>query len=310
MSISGSGVVCDAANPQDDSGHAPAIDRSFLYAALAMIAGFLLVAVPTWFTLAREVWATEEQSHGPVVLGVATWLLWSKREAIARVESPPATTAGAIMLSIGCVLYAIGRSQAVIQAEVLAHLLFIAAALLWLRGWQGLRLAWFPLFFLLFTIPLPGVLVQAVTLPLKSAVSYVAEQLLAWAGYPVARTGVILMVGQYQLMVADACAGLTSMFTLEAFGLLYMHVMGYTSRLRNVIVGILVIPCAFIANVVRVMVLVLVTYHLGNEAGQGFVHSFAGIVLFVVAFVLLICCDWLVGRWLTQRGHLSPVVAA
>lgn len=306
MSTSGAGAAQGEAALQSPAGQAPAMDRAFVYAALAMIAGFLLVAVPTWVTLSHDVWATEEQSHGPVVLGVAMWLLWSKRHAIAASEAPPATVSGAIVLAIGFVLYAIGRSQAVIQAEVLSHILFISAALLWLRGWPGLRLALFPLFFLLFTIPLPGVLVQAVTLPLKSAVSYVAEQLLAWGGYPVARTGVILMVGQYQLMVADACAGLTSMFTLEAFGLLYMHVMGYTSRLRNVIVGILVIPCAFIANVVRVMVLVLITYHLGNDAGQGFVHSFAGIVLFVVAFILLIGCDWLVGHWLARRERLSP----
>lgn len=305
MSTSEAGVASSDVAPKEPARQTPSIDPSFVHAALAMIVGFLIIAVPTWITLSHEVWATEEQSHGPVVLGVAIWLLWSKRHAIAAVRAPPATVAGALALGIGCVLYALGRSQAVIQAEVLAHLIFIAAALLWLRGWEGLRLAWFPLFFLLFCIPLPGVLVQAVTLPLKSAVSYVAEQLLAWGGYPVARTGVILMVGQYQLMVADACAGLTSMFTLEAFGLLYMHVMGYTSRLRNIIVGILVIPCAFIANVVRVMVLVLVTYHLGNDAGQGFVHSFAGIVLFVVAFILLICCDWVVGRWLARRERLS-----
>lgn len=290
-------------SPAVQPGTAPParLPRDFAQAALLMLAGWLLVAVPTWHTLAGDVWATEEQSHGPVVLAVAMWLLWSKRHDIAQASGPAASWAGGMVLAAGVLLYALGRSQAVIQAEVLALLLFLAAGLLWLGGWPALRRAWFPLFFLLFTIPLPGVLVQALTLPLKSAVSYVAEHLLVWAGYPVARTGVILMVGQYQLLVADACAGLTSMFTLEAFGLLYMHMMGYTSRLRNVLVGILVIPCAFVANVVRVMVLVLVTYHLGNDAGQGFVHGFAGIVLFVVAFVLLIGCDWLLGRWLARR---------
>lgn len=277
------------------------LDREFAVAALAMVAGIALVAVPTWMTLARDVWSTEEQSHGPVVLGVALWLLWSLRQAIAAAPHKPAVWEGGLTLLAGLVLYVIGRSQAVIQAEVLALILFIATALLWLRGRRALRIAWFPLFFLLFTIPLPGVLVQAITLPLKSAVSYVSAHILHWMGYPVGRTGVILMVGQYQLLVADACAGLTSMFTLEAFGLLYMHVMGYTSKLRNVLLGVLVIPCAFIANVVRVIVLVLVTYHLGNEAGQGFVHGFAGIVLFVVAFILLIGCDWVVGRWLARR---------
>jgi exosortase len=117
---------------------------------------------------------------------------------------------------------------------------------------------------------------------------------------------VILTIGQYQLLVADACAGLTSMFTLEAFGLLYMHVMGYTSRLRNLFLGALVVPCAFAANVTRVIVLVLITYYFGNEAGQGFVHVFAGLLLFVVAFLLIVQCDHLVGRWLARRARAKP----
>ncbi|MEZ5643425.1 MAG: exosortase/archaeosortase family protein [Burkholderiaceae bacterium] len=81
--------------------------------------------------------------------------------------------------------------------------------------------------------------------------------------------------------MADACAGLNSMFTLEALGLLHMHLMGYTNPVRNTLLAILIIPIAFIANIIRVMILVLVTFHLGDEAGQGFVHDFAGMVLFM-----------------------------
>jgi exosortase/archaeosortase family protein len=102
-------------------------------------------------------------------------------------------------------------------------------------------------------------------------------------------------VGQYQLLVADACAGLNSMFTLEALGLLYMNMMKYTSVTRNVVLSILVIPIAFVANVVRVMILVLVTYHFGDAAGQGFVHSFAGMVLFLVGLLLVLATDFLLG---------------
>ena len=52
------------------------------------------------------------------------------------------------------------------------------------------------------------------------------------------------------------------------------------------------------------------SYHLGNDAGQGFVQSFAGIVLFVVAFILLICCDWLVGLWLARRERRAAEAIA
>ncbi|MDX9844578.1 MAG: archaeosortase/exosortase family protein, partial [Aquabacterium sp.] len=150
--------------------------------------------------------------------------------------------------------------------------------------------------------PLPGVLVQAMTMPLKSAVSVVAEQLMYWAGYPIARTGVTLTVGQYQLLVADACSGLNSLFTLEALGFLYMRVMNYTSKARNVILGLAIIPISFISNVTRVIILIMVTYHLGDEAGQGFMHGFAGMVLFAVALVLTYGVDRLLAARFDDQG--------
>ena len=85
------------------------------------------------------------------------------------------------------------------------------------------------------------------------------------------------------------------MFTLEALGLLYMNLMKYTSVARNVVLTILVVPIAFGANIVRVMILVLVTYHFGDAAGQGFVHSFAGMVLFMVGLIFVLLADYALG---------------
>jgi exosortase/archaeosortase family protein len=63
-----------------------------------------------------------------------------------------------------------------------------------------------------------------------------------------------------------------------------------------------VIPIAFIANVVRVMILILVTFHFGDEAGQGFVHTFAGMLLFGVGLVMMLATDSVLGRVL-GRTH-------
>jgi exosortase len=157
------------------------------------------------------------------------------------------------------------------------------------------------LFFMFFMTPFPEAGVAIVTGPLKSAVSTVAANLLYALNYPVSRVGVILNVGQYQLLVADACAGLNSMFTLEALGLLYMNLMKYTSVARNITLAILVIPIAFAANIVRVMILVLVTYHFGDAAGQGFVHGFAGMVLFIVGLVFVLAADHVLG-WIFKEN--------
>jgi exosortase len=111
-----------------------------------------------------------------------------------------------------------------------------------------------------------------------------------------------MTVGPYQLLVADACAGLNSMFTLEALGLLYMQLMNYKSAVRNVFLAIVVIPISFFANIIRVIILVLVTYHFGDEAGQGFVHGFAGMVLFMVALTLILFVDGLLTLALRKRS--------
>jgi exosortase B len=160
---------------------------------------------------------------------------------------------------------------------------------------------WFALFFMVFMIPLPGVFVDALTQPMKMAVSYVAEFVLYHFGYPISRSGVILQIGQYQLLVADACAGLNTLFTLEALGLLYLNLIRHQSAIRNILLAILIVPISFIANVIRVIVLTLITYHFGDEAGQGFLHGFAGMVLFMAALMLIIACDGLLRLIMPHR---------
>jgi len=188
-----------------------------------------------------------------------------------------------------------------------SQILVLAALLLLFKSYAGVKCAFFVLFFMLFMVPLPGALVAALTSPLKSMVSAVASQILNFAGYPVGRSGVLLTVGPYQLLVADACAGLNSMFTLEALGMLYMNIMGYTSFRRNLALAILIIPISFAANVVRVMILVLVTYHFGDEAGQGFVHGAAGMVLFAVALTLMLLTDRILSFFIPDRARKAKV---
>src|SRR5690606_32803996 len=143
--------------------------------------------------------------------------------------------------------------------------------------------------------------VQIITAPLKAAVSTVAENALYYAGYPIGRSGVTLTIGPYNLMVADACAGLNSIFALEAIGVFYLSMMEYKSRLRNVLIAVLILPISFVSNVIRVIALVLVTYYFGDEVGQGFVHSFAGIFLFMVATMFTISTDSVLGMVLGKK---------
>lgn len=268
------------------------IDR---VAAALFAASFLLLYWPTALTLNRVVWSHVEQSYGPIFLAASAWLFWQRRDQLMSIPANAALGTGFATLAVALLLYALGRSQSIIMFETGSMIVFLIAVLLLTKGWRAVRVSVLPLVILLFVVPLPGEFVAAVTAPLKAAVSSVAASLLAWAGYPVGRTGVILMVGPYQMLVADACAGLTSMFTLEAIGLVYMGLRPSPSRMHDITLGVLLVPIAFAANVIRVLILVLVTYHLGDEAGQGFIHGAAGIVLFAIATLFMLVADKLLG---------------
>ena len=290
-------------NPPVDSPRLPTAVRETLplqqqlliWAPVAL--GMAVMFVPTLRDLFTGVWSQDEQGHGPIILAISIWLFYRKWR-VAMVDTPlrPARLAGGLSLVLGLLSFMVGRSQAIVQMEAGAVIPVLVGIILIFRGWQALKAFWFPLFFMVFMVPLPGIFVQALTIPLKTAVSIVVENMLFWLGYPIARTGVILQVGQYQMLVADACAGLHTLFTLEAIGLLYMNLVGHESVRRNLFLAVLIVPISFTANVIRVTVLVLITYYFGDEAGQGFLHGFAGMTLFLSALVLIIAVDTALGK--------------
>jgi len=264
-----------------------------------VVLGLLALYVPTYWMLAHGLWNSEEQAHGPIVLVVALFLIWQRRAIFTNSDGYQPkhveVATGWVLLIVGLLAYALGRSLEILLLEVGSQIPVILGALLITQGVRAARALWFALFFLVFMIPLPSFIVDTATGPLKQYISIIAEHVLYVAGYPIARSGVMLTVGPYQLLVADACSGLHSMFSLSAMGLLYLYLMQRTSVTRNLIIMAAILPIAFVANVVRVMVLVLVTYHLGDEAGQGFLHGFAGIMLFIIGLLFLFVLDWVLG---------------
>lgn len=280
-----------------------------------IVLGLLGLYVPMYAALATDLWSTQDQAHGPIVLMVVLFLAWQKRDVILDkpLLGPSATASivGWIIFIVGLLSYVLGRSQDILMFDIGSQILVFSAVLLITRGTHALKHMWFPLFFIFFMIPLPGFFLDAVTLPMKIAVSTVAEQILYWFDYPIARSGVVLQIGQYQLLVADACAGMHTLISLEALGLLYLNLVKHDSLFRNFALALLIIPISFTANVIRVIVLTLVTFYFGDEAGQGFIHGFAGMVLFVVALTLIMSVDSLL-QYFSKRleaGKSKPTIA-
>ena len=256
--------------------------------------------------LNNGLWSSSEHGHGPIVLAVSLWLLWKRwDDAKAGAVLQPRPGMAWAMLLLGAMLYLSGRTFDVVYVEVGSVIPMIIGILLLTGGTAMVKALAFPLFFMIFMIPLPGFVVEPISQVMKMTVSSAAEFILFNLGYPIARTGVILQMGQYQLLVADACAGMRTLFMLEALGILYLNVVRYSSALRNVTLALLIVPISFTANVIRVCVLALITYYWGDEAGQGFLHGFAGMVLFITALGLTISADTLLRRIGGGKVHMA-----
>jgi exosortase B len=265
--------------------------------------GLLGLYIPTYWNLAHTLWLSDEQFHGPIIAMIVAYLCVTRRNELIALTPEPSNASGALTLSIGLLIYVVGRSQDIIMFEVGSQIPVFAGTMLLMQGKSSLRILWFPLFYLVFMIPLPGVMIDSLTGPLKQWVSVIVEETLYDIGYPIARSGVTITIGQYQLLVADACSGLHSMFTLMATGLLFIYLIARKNWLYNIIMLSSILPIAFLANIIRVMALILITYHFGDDAGQGFLHGFAGMILLVVAVLSLFMLDALLTRWLGTKKN-------
>jgi len=277
---------------------------------IAVLLSLLVLYAPVFHDLFVTVWNSDTQSHGPIVLGIGIWFFYFKTRQI--LEKPQtfksAPLIGWPLIVFGGCLYLIGYSQSVYIISILS-LVFVLCGLICIVFGSKIALKyWFALFFFVFLIPWPASVIDTLTQPMKIAVSYASDHLLYALDYPIARSGVILQIGQYKLLVADACAGLNSLFTLEAIGLLYINVINHQAFWRNVLLAVLIVPISFTSNVLRVCTLALITFHMGDEAGQGFLHNFSGMVLFLTALILIIVIDSLIQK-IAEKFKLKSLLS-
>ena len=123
-----------------------------------------------------------------------------------------------------------------------------------------------------------------------------STQLLQLFGVPVVREGVTLFVAQYQLLVEDACAGMNAILGLTSLGLFYAYLQHGASWRYCAALAVFIIPIALLANVVRIIILVLITWQFGNEAAQGYLHGTAGLVTFATGLLLVFALDSLLSK--------------
>jgi exosortase len=256
----------------------------------AILLALLAAYVPVYRELATSLWRVEAYAHGPLILLAVLALTVAHRAELSRLAPTRRPVAGGLVLLAGLVMLWLGVMRAFPAWMVASHLPVFAGIVMMLWGQRGLRTLWFPLLFLVFLIPLPAIFIEVMTWQMKEWIALTSVGLLDALGYPVARSGMIILVGQYQMLIANACSGLHSMLSLSALGMLYVYLAARHDRLRAMLLLGGVLPIALAANLVRTLVLLLVTFHAGDAAGRHW-HELMGTIIFVVALAMLLLLD-------------------
>jgi exosortase len=242
-------------------------------------------------------WITSpDASYGIILAAVAATLVWQRRRALVpSSDSPSSSTAGLLLLGSGLILYIAGLFAADLFTTR-ASSVFVLGGLIWfLAGRAAARTMAAPLAFLLLAIPLPELVVNAVTLPLQLMASRVAEGTLASAGVPVFRDGNVLQLPSVTLQVAEACSGLRSAVSLASVAILLAWRSSGPIAPRALLVAS-TLPIAVVVNGLRVAATGAACEVWGLAASQDPWHTATGWITFVVALLLLLGVRLLVDR--------------
>ncbi len=264
--------------------------------------GLAALAIPTLVDLASRGWGTDAAAHAPIVFATAIWIFARSAREAAAVASPPPAWRAVVLLAPLLLLYAASRITGLLEVRGLAAYFSLIAVLYAVGGVPVLKVLWFPILYSIFLIPIPETFIDIGTQPIKLAISKTVVGLLSSLGYPVATSGVSIYIGQFELLIAAACAGLNSLISLTAIGSFYVYLRHNASWRYTLILVMAIFPIAVFANFVRVMLLVLLTYYGGEAVAQGFLHEFAGLFMFVVAVLMIFLIDRIVGIVGTRLG--------
>ncbi len=241
--------------------------------------------------VAKYGWSSELGAHGPIVLTTGVWLVLRRWHLVAAAARPPSTWQIAPAFIILLALYYLSSVTQIIEINGFILYALIILSLTSFVGIKALNMISFPIFYLIFAFPPPESLVAVATQPLKVWISETAVGLLYLFNYPIAGSGVMIQVGQYQLLVAAACSGVNSLISLSAISMFYIYMRHRLDWGYNALMLLAIVPVAIFANLVRVLILILLTYHAGEATAQGFFHDFAGITMFVTAVATIFALD-------------------
>jgi len=266
--------------------------------------GLVLAVIGFWDGLSNLVdrWIQrEEYSHGFFIPILSLFFLWHRREALLKSFGQPSWVSLVVVLIAGLLLI-IGELSAIFILTQIGFVLVLFGLVLALGGWSLSKVAFLPIAFLVFAIPMPYFIDAQLTWGLQLISSQIGTELLRLFGVYVYLEGNLIDLGNYQLQVVEACSGLNYLYPLLSLGFLAAYLFS-APFWQRAIIFLSTIPITVFMNSFRIAVIGVLVDNWGIEMAEGFLHFFEGWVIFMGCAVLLVLEIWLFDR----LGKKRPV---
>ena len=247
---------------------------------------FLLAYVPTFMWMWTRWWARDSYySHGILIPFVTIFLIWQIKDelkAVPRQESPWAVW----LIGLGIGIHLLSSLFRVYFTSGFSMLIVLVGLILYFYGWAVLKKILFPIFFLVFMLPLPEVLIINISFKLKLFAAQLATSVLNNLGILAIQEGSLIKMRHAQVVVEDVCSGLRSLISLGALGSIFAYWLK-GSMAKKVFLFLTTIPIAIVTNMCRVVILSVISEVWGAEYATSIVHDITGFSVFALAFIML-----------------------
>ncbi len=265
----------------------------FLLALLFL--SFILAYYPVWKRLILSWYSSDEYSHGFFIVPLVCFIIWKKWEILSEIELKPSPW-GLPLTFFSLLTYLIAYFAEILTLAPLSMILLLCGIIIYFYGFKMLKELSFPLFILLFMIPVPGQIYSALTVPLQLFVTKASVWLSSNIGIPIYREGNVIHLPGKTMQVVSACSGLRSIVSLLTLSAIF----GYFTLKSNLLRSILFlsgIPAAIFVNIIRVVLLVVVFHYLHYDLNEGSIHTIFGLMIFFLALIFIVICRAILSMW-------------
>jgi exosortase len=242
--------------------------------------------------------------HAFLVPIIGLYYLYLNRESLLKLPVRTAWSGLPILLA-GLLMFAYGIWPGQNDfVKDFAMVITLFGVVSFLCGWHVMRVAWFPVLFLVAAFPWPPLVYSWIALPLQQLAASAAVGTLRATGVDAVQTGTKIIMGEGDppriLNVAEACAGLKSLMTFITVGAM----IGFLSMRplwQKIFITLTAIPIAIFCNMMRVAGQGLLDHYVSRHLSESFAHQFVGLVMLVPAFFLLMLVGWVLDNLFVEE---------